>query len=117
MVSPELGQTDYLQLPGQCALPVGMVLSGNWPLCISRILSDHLKADTLFQSPRGEMAWAAQQDANYWIYPNWKLDLTAYRKELEAAGYRRFVHLQEPAPAAIRIKERPGLWNWKLSLS
>jgi putative protease len=116
IVSPELGKADYLQIPRLSPLPVGMVLSGNWPLCISRVLSDHLKPDTLFQSPKGEMAWAASCDSNYWVYPNWKLDLTAFRKELEDAGCRRFIHLMEPIPTSIQMKDRPGIWNWKISL-
>ena len=116
IVSPELGQTDFLSLPGQSCLPLGIVLSANWPLSISRILSDRLKPDTLFQSPRGEMAWARLSDANYWIFPNWTLNLTGYRKELEQAGYRRFIHLTEPIPPSVRMKDRPGNWNWRLSL-
>jgi putative protease len=92
------------------------VLAANWPLSISRILSNRLKPDTLFQSPKGEMAWARLSDSNYWVYPNWMLNLTAYRKELEQAGYQRFVHLTEPVPASIRMKDRPGNWNWRISL-
>jgi putative protease len=116
IVSPELGRTDYLSLPGQSPLPLGIVLAANWPLSISRILSNRLKPDTLFQSPMGEMAWARLSDSNYWVYPNWMLNLTAYRKELEQAGYQRFVHLTEPVPASIRMKDRPGNWNWRISL-
>ena len=116
IVSPELGQKDCLSLPRQSPLPLGIVVSGNWPLCISRILSDRLKADRLFQSPKGEMAWASFSDSNYWIYPNWKLDLTAFHKELEQAGYQCFVHLIELVPRFIKMKDRPGYWNWKINL-
>ena len=116
IVSPELGRTDYLSLPGQSSLPLGIVLSANWPLSISRILSDRLKPGTLFQSPRGEMAWACLSDSNYWVYPNWMLDLSHYRKELEQAGFQRFFHLSEPVPSSIRMKDRPGNWNWRISL-
>lgn len=116
IVSPELGQMDYLSLPGQSPLPLGFVLSANWPLSISRILSDRLKPDTLFQSPKGEMSWACLADSNYWVYPNWMLNLTGYRKELEQAGFQRFFHLMEPVPPNIRMKDRPGNWNWRLSL-
>ncbi len=116
IVSPELGRTDYLLLPGQSLLPLGIVLSASWPLSISRILSDCLKPGVPFQSPKGEMAWASLSDSNYWIFPNWMLNLTAYREELEQAGYQRFVHLSEPIPPTIRIKDRPGNWNWRISL-
>jgi U32 family peptidase len=116
IVSPELGQENYLSLPRQSPLPLGIVLSGLWPLCLSRILSDRLKSGRPFQSPKGEMAWAVRQDSNYWIYPNWELNLTAYRKELERAGFQRFVHLNEPTPRSIKLKDRPGTWNWKIGL-
>jgi len=117
IVSPEMGQADYLSLPGQSPLPLGIVISGNWPLSISRILSDRMKPDIPFQSPKGEMAWASLSDSNYWIYPNWMLNLKGYRKELEQAGFQRFVHLTEPVPPSIRMKDRPGNWNWRISLS
>ncbi|MBI4765888.1 MAG: U32 family peptidase [Deltaproteobacteria bacterium] len=116
IVSPELGQEDYLSLPRQSPLPLGIVLSGLWPLCLARILSDRLKADRPFQSPKGEMAWAVRRDSNYWVYPNWEINLTAYRKELEQAGYQRFVRLRETVPRSVKIKERPGTWNWKIGL-
>lgn len=116
IVSPELGQTDYLSLPKQSPLPLGIVLSANWPLSISRIFSDHLKPDALFQSQRGEMAWMCLSDSNYWVYPNWMLNLTGYRNELELAGFQRFIYLTEPVPPGIRMKDRPGNWNWRLSL-
>ncbi|MFH0996346.1 MAG: peptidase U32 family protein [Pseudomonadota bacterium] len=116
IVSPELGRADYLSLPGRSPLPLGIVLTANWPLGISRILSDHLKPDTPFQSPKGETAWASLSDANYWVYPNWRLNLTGNRKELEQAGFQQFVHLTEPVPQSIRIKDRPGNWNWRISL-
>lgn len=116
IVSPELGQKDCLSLPRQSPLPLGIVVSGNWPLCISRILSNRLTLNALFQSPKGEMAWASFPDSNYWIYPNWKLDLTAFHKELKRAGYQRFVHLIESVPRFIKMKDRPGYWNWKINL-
>jgi hypothetical protein len=31
---------------------------------------------------------------------------------LRRAGYGLFVHLIEPVPEAVRLKDRPGLWNW-----
>ncbi|MEW6185395.1 MAG: peptidase U32 family protein [Thermodesulfobacteriota bacterium] len=116
MVSPELGEADFLSLARQSPLPLGMVLSGNFPLCISRILSERLKTDQPFQSPRGETAWAVQEEGNYWIYPNWKLDWSAFRRELERAGYVRFVHLIERVPRSVEWKERPGTWNWNIGL-
>jgi putative protease len=116
IVSPELGQKDYLLLPEQSPLPLGMVLYGNWPLCVSRVLSDRLETETLFTSPKREAAWATKNESDYWVYPNWKLDLRPHRNILEKGGYRLFVHLLEPIPKDVTLKKRPGLWNWEVGL-
>jgi len=116
IVTPELGQKDFLLLPKQSPLPLGIVLSGNWPLCISRVLSNDLETETSFNSPKEEAAWAKKYESNYWVYPNWKLDLRNQRKALERAGYKLFVHLIEPIPKNVKLKKRPGLWNWELEL-
>jgi putative protease len=116
IVSPELGREDYLKLPKQSPLPLGIVISGNWPLCISRVLSDHLKPWEPFASPKGEEAWAEKYGSEYWVYPNWQLDIRGKKKVLEKAGYRLFVHLFEPLPKGVQLKKRPGMWNWNLNL-
>jgi putative protease len=116
IVSPELGREDYLQLPKHCPLPLGIVLSGNWPLCISRVLSEDMKTQKLFTSPKGEQAWAEKYESDFRIYPNWKLDISEKKQELESAGYSLFVHLNEPVPEDIRLKKRPGMWNWDVGV-
>jgi putative protease len=116
IVTPELGQKDFLSLPEQSPLPLGIVLSGNWPLCISRALSNDLQTETSFTSPKGEAAWVKKYESDYWVFPNWKLDLGIKRKALEKAGYRLFVHFLEPIPKDVALKKRPGLWNWELEL-
>jgi putative protease len=116
IVSPELGQKDYLLLAGQSPLPLGTVLYGNWPLCVSRVLSEQLETETQFTSPKGEAAWATNIESDYWVYPNWKLDLRTRRKTLEKGGYSLFVHLLEPIPKDVTLKKRPGLWNWEVGL-
>ncbi len=116
IVSPELGGEDYLKLPKRSPLQLGIVISGNWPLCVSRILSGHLKTCKPFVSPKGEEAWAKQYGSEYWVYPNWQLDIREKRKELEKAGYILFVHLFEPLPIGVSLKKRPGMWNWDLNL-
>jgi len=117
IVSPELAENDFSAIPGQSVLPLGTVLSGNWPLCISRIRCRELTEDTPFQSPKKETAWVKHLDNNYWVFPNWKLDLTREKEALEKYGYRLFVHLVEPLPKRIDLKRRPGLWNWELGLA
>jgi putative protease len=116
MVSPELGREDYLNLPKQCPLPLGIVIAGNWPLCVSRVLSDKIKTERYFSSPKGEQSWTRKYGPDYWVYPNWQIDLRDKEKELRKAGYHLFVHLIEPLPKGIKLKKRPGLWNWDLNL-
>jgi putative protease len=116
IVSPELGEEDYLELPGQSILPLGIILSANWPLCISRTLSEQLKAGASFTSPKGEASWTAKYGEDFWLFPNWKVDIRKKRDLLATAGYHMFVHMSEPVPKTVNIKERPGLWNWKVGL-
>ena len=115
-VSPELGEADILTLCRQRPLPLGIVLSGNWPLCVSRTLAEGLKLREPFTSPKGEMAWVDQHGPDYWTYPNWKLDLIEKRKQLQNAGIEMFAHLDEPVPKTVAMKKRPGLWNWTIGL-
>ena len=114
IISPELEKRDYLKLPGQSPLPLGVVIYGNWPLCTSRTIAQPITLDEPFVSPKGEVAWAAEHGGDYWIYPNWRLDLRTKRKHLLQAGYRCFVHLLEPIPPKVAMKKRPGLWNWEV---
>ena len=116
VVSPELGADDLLALPAQSPLPLGIVVAGHWPLCVARNLPGRLQAQTAFASPRNEAAWAVAHGPDVWIYPNWTLDLTAHETVLTRAGYRLLVQLDEPVPAGVAVKPRPGLWNWNLTL-
>ena len=115
-VSPELGRDDYLVLPAASPLPLGIVVSGNWPLCISRTIAAEIKEDKPLTSPRGEQSWVHRHGADYWMYPNWQLDLREKTTELKKAGYRMLVHLVEPPPPEVKLKQRPGLWNWDIGL-
>jgi len=116
IVSPELGRKDYVMLPKHSPLPLGIVISGNWPLCVSRIISEKLDTQKPLISPKGEEAWVKKFESDYWVYPNWKLDISAKQNQLEKAGYRLFVYLVEPIPKEVTLKNRPGLWNWNLDL-
>jgi putative protease len=117
IVSPELGGDDLLALPAASPLPLGIVVSGNWPLCVSRIAPDGLEPGVPAFSPKGEAAWAAAHGPDTWVFPNWPVDLSDHQKALQKAGYRLFVRLREPVPEGVRIKKRPGLWNWSHGLS
>lgn len=117
VVSPELGAQDLLALPGRSPLPLGVVTGGNWPLCVSRSISPDLQTASEFTSPKGEAAWARNVGGDTWLFPNWRLDLTTHLQDLRQAGYALFVTLEEPLPRAVRLKNRPGEWNWKHGLT
>lgn len=117
IVSPELGKSDVSALPGQSPLPLGVVTGGHWPLCVSRTAPEGLQPGKPFFSPRNEAAWAVRHGSDFWLFPNWPVDLSAHREALKMAGYRLFVYLGESVPAGVPVKKRPGLWNWELGLS
>jgi putative protease len=116
IVSPELGREDLVALANKSVLPLGIVVSGHWPLCVSRVLAEDMKTDVAFISPRGEQGWARRYGQLYWLYPNWPIDLRSRQEELKRAGYRMMVHLDEPVPSAVKLKRRPGKWNWDIGL-
>lgn len=116
VVSPELGGPDYARLASRSPLPLGIVIHGNWPLCISRTAAETLQLDRVFKSPRGEQAWVHRIDDNNWVYPEWTVDLREQADALKNLGYRMFVHLIEPIPRGFSMKKRPGKWNWDVGL-
>ena len=116
VVSPELGGEDLITLARQSPLPLGIVLTGLFPLSVSRIMPPDLMLETPVVSPKNEVAWATRVDSETWIYPNWPLDLTACRQRLIDAGYRQLIHLHTPLPGGVALKDRPGLWNWEIDL-
>ena len=116
ILSPELGGLDYMDLPGKNPIPLGLVTSGNYPLCISRIGPESIDIGAPFSSPKGEEAWTVRYGENYWTYPNWEVDLQKQQKNLERVGYRLFVKLHEPIPKTVNLKKRPGGWNWDHNL-
>jgi putative protease len=116
IVSPELGKADLSALAAKSVLPLGIVISGYWPYCVSRTLAEGVKLNLPFVSPRGEEGWARRYGSLYWIYPNWSIDLQPEQQALVAAGYRLFVHIDEPVPKTVQTKKRPGRWNWDIGL-
>ena len=116
IVSPELGAEDYFKLPQHSPIPLGIVIGGNWPLCVARTLAEDVQQNKAFSSPMGEQAWTTRHGPDYWIYPNWKLDLSSHKKALQSAGYALFVDLIEPLPKGVKMKKRKGLWNWDIRL-
>ena len=110
--SPELTAEDYLSLPRQCCLPMGMVLSGYWPVGIARHGLNLVKANEAFFSPKGEGFWGRNYGRNLWLYPAWPLDLSDHRQELEAAGYAFFARMEETLPPNMPNVRRTSDFNW-----
>ena len=116
IISPELDSQTLLSLPGRCCLPLGAVCRANWPLAISRIAAPDLDLGKGFTSPMGEIAWTSKHNATYHTFPNWPLDLSSKTGELKQAGFVMLVNIFENIPKGIRMKSRPGTWNWHLKL-
>ncbi len=116
VISPELGEKELLALPGESPIPLGIIVAGGFPLSISRSLSAELKPEALFISPKGEGAWVKKHGSDYWVFPNWNHDLTEKRPVLQAAGFKLFISLRESVPKGIKMKNRPGIWNWDVGL-
>ncbi|WP_457551795.1 U32 family peptidase [Desulfobacula sp.] len=114
IVSPELDQETFCSLPQASDLPLGIVIYGNWPLGISRIISQDLKTNQAFTSPMGETSWISKYNSNYFVFPNWYLDLTSKKEQLKKSGFSLFVNIHENIPRGIKMKNRQGLWNWNL---
>lgn len=116
IVSPELGREDYLRMVRESPLPLGIVVYGSWPLCISRIKADALKEGLPFESPKKEHAWVSRHGEDYWVFPEWPVDLRDSVEPLRKAGYGMFVHLHEDFPRTLSPKKRPGRWNYEHGL-
>ena len=116
IVSPELGSADLEVLAAKSVLPLGIVVSGFWPFCVSRTVAGNFKPNQSFTSPKGEDGWVRHYGSLYWVYPNWQVDLRTLQGQLQKFGFRLFVHLDEPVPRDVTIKKRPGLWNWNIGL-
>ncbi len=115
-VSPELTRQDFLSLPSKSPIPLGMVLSGYWPMGIARHEPFGIQHDAAFSSPKGESFWIRKYGQNSWIYPTWPLDLTEHHAELVSAGYSFFAHMKDDPPKGVEGRSRPGLFNWNEDL-
>ncbi|SBV97644.1 Peptidase U32 family protein [uncultured delta proteobacterium] len=115
-VGPELGDKDMLSLPRASCLPMGVVLSGYWPMGIARHGIAPLKPEEPFVSPKGEGFWARRYGQNTWIYPTWPLDITARRQALEKAGYSMFAVFAEWPPQSVGEAKRTSEFNWDIGM-
>jgi putative protease len=115
-VGPELGSEDMLALPRASCLPMGVVLSGYWPMGIARHGIAPLKPEEPFQSPKGEGFWTRRYGQNTWVYPVWPLDITARRQVLEKAGYSMFAAFAEWPPQSVGEAKRTSEFNWDVGM-
>ncbi|MDM8537055.1 U32 family peptidase [Desulfobacterales bacterium HSG17] len=116
IVSPELSEKDYRALASESPLPLGIVLSGFWPICISRIQPEDIAPEKPIISPKKEETWSRSFDETLYIYPNWRLDLSTHRKTLSAMGFKFFFQFADAIPKNVTMKERPGYWNFTIGL-
>jgi putative protease len=116
VAGPELGREDLLALPSCSPLPLGIVLSGFWPVGLSRFGVEGLNGKETFRSPKGEEFFLRRYGENLWIYPTWPLNLHDKRAELERAGYAFFIHMEESVPRGVNVPARPGEFNWNIGL-
>lgn len=115
-VSPELSGEDMLALPASSPLPLGVVLSGFWPVGISRFEADGVRLQEALSSPKREVFWTRRYGQNLWLYPGWPLDLEARRETLERAGYSWFARIDERLPREVPEPTRTTEFNWDLNL-
>ena len=114
IVSPELSKDDFFLIAENSPMPLGVVLYGNFPIAISRIVSNEIKLNQSFISPMKENFWVTKNNEDFWVFPGWELDLTKKEHELKKAGYSIFVFINEIVPKGMYMKKRQGLWNWNL---
>jgi putative protease len=116
VASPELTREDALALPEQSPIPLGFVIQGAWPFCISRTKSHEVKLGAPFVSPKNEAGYVRKVGDDFWIMPNWELDLREAAPELEKAGYALFIRLVDRLPKGVQGRGRPSTFNWDLQL-
>ncbi len=116
IVSPELTKADFTALSRQSPLPLGVVVSGLWPLALSRTLAQDVPLDKPLKSPQGEVCWVRKYGQTYWVFPGWPIRLSTQEKALAGAGYSLFVNIHEPWPRTVPQPSRSTTVNWNLRL-
>lgn len=113
IISPELGQEEILALPSQSPLPLGIVVSGAWPVGVTRYKSPFITPQEPLISPKGEAFFTRAYGPLSWIYPAWPLDLSEHQEALEQSGYGLFINLKEPRPRSLDEPARSSPFNWE----
>ena len=116
VVSPELSGEDLLALPALSPLPLGIVLSGFWPVGLSRHKQNPKLLGEPLASPKRETFWLRQYGQNLWVYPAWPLDISDKKDSLVQAGYALFIHIHEHPGRDVPDAGRVSPFNWELGL-
>lgn len=111
IISAELSREDILKLPEASPLPLGIVLGGYYPVGLSRFGLIGMESGDIVASPKKEEFWTRTRANLTWVFPLWSLNLSGKKQELEKAGYKFFIWLEETPPEKT-VPSRPGLFNW-----
>lgn len=114
--SVELSGKDMLALAETSPLPLGAILSGFWPIGISRFTMDGGREKEGLTSPKKELFWTRRYGEDLWLYADRPLDLAQHRTALEEAGYAFFARVEEKLPAGLAACGRTSSFNWSLEL-
>ncbi len=112
ILSPELGKKDYMELARTSPLPLGIFIRGIWPYTISRTIHPKLDTHTKLLSPKKEGLWIKKLGFNYYLFPDWLVDLRGETGVLKKAGFDLFLELIISVPHNIKIQKRKYLFNW-----
>lgn len=116
IISPELAAEDYLGLPAASPLPLGLVISGFFPAGLTRHNAEPVKPGEVWHSPKREGFWTKRYGENVWIYPAWPMDISSHLPELEKAGYKTFIHINEYPPKGLEKIQRTSEFNWNIGV-
>ncbi len=110
ILSPELCKEEVVSIARSSPLEVGMVIKGMWPFCVSRTKREDLEEEKLILSPKGEGMWIKRYGENFFIFPNWEIDLSSKIPLLKRAGVSLFVEIL--IPTRVPLKKRKYTFNF-----
>lgn len=112
VISPELKREDYLEISQNSPLPLGILVYGLWPYTISRTKHPSVPVFKPIISPKKEKLWIADMGKNFYVYPNWVIDLRKEIPILKKAGFVMFLELHIPLTKTIKKETAPYKFNF-----
>ncbi len=112
VVSPELKKEDYLELVKNSPIPLGILVYGLWPYTISRTKHPLVPLNTPIISPKKECFFVSEIGKNYYVYPNWLVDLRNEIPLLKKAGFVMFLEIDIPFPKGVKKEKKPYKFNF-----